>query len=339
MDKENKNTEHIKWYRPPLEKEVLARLKQRSDLRGFWEVLSRLIFSGATGALAVYAWFNLPWQWTLLAVYVHGMFFTFLSEHAAVHELAHGTVFKSRFWNNFFFRLLAFMTWSSSVKFRASHTQHHMVTCYADRDLEVVIPYKLTALHWIGYATIDFAWINRTMLTTIRHALGIIQGTWEQRLFPLSDAKARRELFMGARFTVVGHLVLAAVFVYFKLWLLLVLFTFGSLYATLLAWLCAHLQHLGMQPSVPDFRLCTRSVEVNPFIAFLHWNMDYHIEHHMYASVPFYNLPALSKEIKGYLPEPKSIWRTWSEDLLPTLKRQKMDPNYVSRPALPECDP
>lgn len=206
--------EHIKWYRPPLDKEVLARLKQRSDLRGFMEVLSRLVFSGATGALAVYSWYNLPWQWTLLAVYVHGMFFTFLSEHAAVHELAHGTVFKTRFWNSLFFRLFAFMTWSSCVKFRVSHTQHHMVTCYTDRDLEVVIPYKLTALDWIGYA----------------------------------------------------------------------------------------------------------------------------IEHHMYASVPFYNLPALSKEIRGYLPEPKSIWRTWSEDILPTLKRQKTDPNYVSKPALPECD-
>ncbi len=328
--------DRIQWYRPGLEKETLTRLKARSDAKAFGLVLSRLLLSALTCSLAVYAWYNLSWPWVLAAVYVHGMFYSFLGEHAGVHELSHGTVFKSRFWNTFFLRVCAFLTWSNYVKYRASHTQHHMVTCHTGRDLEVVIPYKVTPLDWLMYATIDFAWMKRTLLTTLRHAFGIVSGQWEERLFPESDDKARRELFGWARFVLIGHIVLAGVFLYFDLWILIVLITFGSMYATWLAWLTSHPQHLGMQPDVEDFRLCTRSVRVPGLIAFLHWNMDYHVEHHMYASIPFYNLPALNREIRRCLPEPRGLWGTWAKDIFPTLKRQKMDPNFVSVPVLPE---
>ena len=32
---------------------------------------------------------------------------------------------------------------------------------------------------------------------------------------------------------------------------------------------------------------------------FFYWNMNYHVEHHMYAAVPYYNLPKLRKAIRG----------------------------------------
>ena len=46
------------------------------------------------GWLAVYSCRNFAWPWTLLAVYMHGLFYGFLGEHAGVHELSHRTVFK-----------------------------------------------------------------------------------------------------------------------------------------------------------------------------------------------------------------------------------------------------
>ena len=329
--------ERIIWYRPALDKDTLARLRTRSDAKAFVGVLCRLSLSILTGAGAFYSSRHLGWPWTVIAIYVHGMFYCFLGEHAGVHELSHRTVFKHHFWNTFFLRVCAFITWSNYVKYRASHTRHHMVTCHTGRDLEVVIPYKVTAMDWLSYATVDFAWIKRTLLTTLRHAFGIVKGQWEETLFPESNGKTRGELFGWARFVLFGHLILAAVFIYFDLWILIVLFTFGSMYATWLAWLTSHPQHLGMQPDVADFRLCTRSVKVHPFVAFLHWNMDYHIEHHMYAAVPFYNLPELNRLLRENLPEPKNLWKSWSDDILPTLAKQKTDPNYVSTPVLPDA--
>ena len=50
--------------------------------------------------------------------------------------------------------------------------------------------------------------------------------------------------------------------------------------------------------------------------------MNYHIEHHMFPLVPYYNLPKLHAEIKHDLPEPSpSIWAAYAE-LLPVLRRQ-----------------
>ena len=38
---------------------------------------------------------------------------------------------------------------------------------------------------------------------------------------------------------------------------------------------------------------------MNPnFSRFIYMNMNYHIEHHMFPLVPYYNLPALHQEIK-----------------------------------------
>jgi fatty acid desaturase len=49
-------------------------------------------------------------------------------------------------------------------------------------------------------------------------------------------------------------------------------------------------------------RLNTRTCYVNPISAFIYWNMHYHIEHHMFPMVPYYNLPALHKELLPQVP-------------------------------------
>ena len=63
MDKERMATQEkqIKWHRPPLDKETLLRLRARSDAKGFIQVISRLLLSVVTGALAVYSWRNFAW--------------------------------------------------------------------------------------------------------------------------------------------------------------------------------------------------------------------------------------------------------------------------------------
>ena len=66
--------------------------------------------------------------------------------------------------------------------------------------------------------------------------------------------------------------------------------------------LCNNTQHVGLQDNVPDFRLCTRTILLNLVVRFLYWHMNFHIEHHMYAAVPCYNLGRLHEAIKHNLP-------------------------------------
>jgi fatty acid desaturase len=118
-------------------------------------------------------------------------------------------------------------------------------------------------------------------------------------------------------------------------WYLILIVTFGSYWSSWLVMLCGTPQHIGMAPDVPDFRLSCRTYTCGPLIGFLYWNMQYHVEHHMFPAVPFYNLPKLRAAIQYDLPPaPHGLWATWKE-IIPILVRQKNDPHYVFTPVLP----
>src|SRR5688500_6622291 len=103
----------IRWYRTPVDTELLKRLSQRSDLRGFAQTLSYLGLYAATAGLALYGagggadgrrW---PVAAIALIVFLHGTVCAFMIN--GVHELGHGTVFRTRWLNAIFLRVLAFL--------------------------------------------------------------------------------------------------------------------------------------------------------------------------------------------------------------------------------------
>ena len=61
-------------------------------------------------------------------------------------------------------------------------------------------------------------------------------------------------------------------------------------------------QHVGLAEDVLDHRLNSRTVYMNPVQRFLYWNMNYHVEHHMFPMVPYHALPALHAEMQDELP-------------------------------------
>ena len=92
--------------------------------------------------------------------------------------------------------------------------------------------------------------------------------------------------------------------------------------------------HCGLRDNLSDFRLCTRSIKLDPLSTFLYWRMNWHTEHHMYADVPCYNLRKLSKEIASDMPEPRTLIGAWRE-MRETWHRQKTDPGYQFDTPLP----
>ena len=63
--------------------------------------------------------------------------------------------------------------------------------------------------------------------------------------------------------------------------------------------------------------------------------MNYHIEHHMYAAVPCYNLAKLHQAILHDLPPcPHGIGATWKE-IAAIQKTQDEDPSYQHIAQLP----
>jgi fatty acid desaturase len=199
----------------------------------------------------------------------------------------------------------------------------------------VVLPVKLTLQGFLQNALVSPWDLISRLRGVIRLSLGKLEGDWENHLFPPENAVGRRRLFMWARFLLVGHALLVAVSLYFKFWLLPVLITLAPFYGGWLNWLLNNTQHVGLQDNVSDFRLCTRTILLNPFLRFLYWHMNYHIEHHMYAAVPCYHLGKLHRVIAADLPSsPSGVVATWKE-VSAILRKQKVDPTYQYVAELP----
>lgn len=322
----NATEERINWYRTPLTKEERAELNRRSDGPGLLQCLSLCLLYMLTATGCWMAWNGGSWALIIPAFLLHGTVICFAGPPAAVHELSHGTPFKTQFLNELFIRLFSFLSWSNYVFFRASHAQHHQVTLYAGRDQEIVPPlvFKPLSLLW---ATTSF----QKPGMHLRHCFGQLKGERETRLFPESNPKKQRELFAWARILVLGHLILAGVFIAIGQ-LILIPILLLPLYGSCLATLCTFPQHAGMQADINDFRYSCRSMTLNPLAAFLYWNMQYHVEHHMYPAVPFWKLPRLNRLVRHDMPEPCNGFAAAWREIVQIEKSRKKDPDYQFNP-------
>ncbi|NDA01501.1 MAG: fatty acid desaturase, partial [Acidimicrobiia bacterium] len=94
-------------------------------------------------------------------------------------------------------------------------------------------------------------------------------------------------------------------------------------------------QHAGLAEDVIDHRLNTRTIYMGPLNRWIYWNMNYHVEHHMYPSVPFHQLKNLHETIKSQLPKPyPSLWSALRE-VIPALRKQATDETYFVKRTLP----
>ncbi|HET6487440.1 MAG TPA: fatty acid desaturase [Spirochaetia bacterium] len=318
--------EMIKWYRSPIPKDTLRSLTQRSDAMGFLQAGGYLVVLAGTAvaSFAAYRW--LPLWAFFLVLFVHGTVWAFLTN--GFHELVHGTVFRSKPLNAIFLRIYSFLGWASPVQFRASHVRHHSSTLHPPWDEEVVLPIRLRVRNFLLSAIIDPIGLYNTLRLFLRWSVGIYKGHWELVLFPAEDRAGRRALARWARIVLIGHAIIVAASIASGYWLFAVVISGARFYGGALQWLCNNTQHIGLQDNVPDFRLCCRTVRLNPILQFLYFHMNYHAEHHMYAAVPCYKLGRLRRTIASDLPDASpNLLAAWQE-IIGILRRQEKEPGY-----------
>lgn len=337
----------ISWYRSPIDREILTQLMQRNNLYGWLQTLAHLGLFFVTAALCYWVFLNISlatWYWTipvlLLALFLHGTMGPFMGL-IAIHELQHRTVFTSKKLNEFFEILYAFISWSDYIWYRESHAIHHQATCHVAYDGEVQLPIRFSIRKWRVWLGL-LAWNPKNtwarIKTVVRHARGDIRGSWYNHVLPASNERLRRRHRNWHRILLVGHGSLALLFIATGNWFLIVVFTIGTQYCGWLGFLCGLPQHYGLNSNIPDFRMNTRTFTCSFLPAFYYWNMQYHLEHHMYPAVPFYNLPKLREVIEDDLPRaPHGLVDTWKE-MLALRKKFLSDPDFVYMPPLPQAN-
>jgi fatty acid desaturase len=326
----------INWYRTPIDREEMRRLTRRSDARGLLQAGSFLVVFAGTALLSWYFFARGWWVPMAAAAYLCCVFQGFVGMQAAVHELAHGTPFRSRWLNEIFYHLYCFLSWNNPVHFRASHMLHHQYTLHAGLDKEV-LPRKLafSGLDAASWFLFDWGWFKMIMFPTIAHFFGKADVDfffWDP-LFPAGDER-RGQIVAWARILVLGHLALLAVFIAFKLWVLIPL-SFGCFFASFLSRGCTLQQHFGLCQDIPDWRVICHSERFDPLTSYLYWNMNYHAEHHMYAAVPFFNLPRLRKLLEHDMPPLAPGYLAGLRRILSIRRRQRREPGWCYVPEFP----
>ena len=119
----------VEWYRTKIhDAELFDRLHQKSDLKGFLQAGGFLASLLTSAYLALYSWSRSYFAATLCFVTIYGIQANFLIN--GMHELGHGTVFRTKILNTVFLRILSFLGWLHPDMFFSSHFRHHRYTLW-----------------------------------------------------------------------------------------------------------------------------------------------------------------------------------------------------------------
>ncbi len=318
------------WFMPPIDPDRLTALQRRSNGRALAELL---LWLGAVVGLAILAVGLWPSLWSVPVLVLYAGLYGGAAD-ARWHEMGHNTAFRTPWLNDAVYYLSSFMMWREPTLWRWSHDRHHTDTIVAGRDLEIAFKRPTTRSDLLktfagfgGFALLKRIWLHAGGGRDPEAAEFIPEQEW---------AKVRRE----AQLFVMILVLVCALCLAVRSALPLLLVGLPSVYGLWMGVFFGVTQHAGLQENVLDHRLNTRTIYMNPVFRFLYLNMNYHIEHHMFPTVPYYNLPALHEEIKHYLPTPLPNTLAAYRELLGAIGQQRVDESFeLDRPvpAVPEA--
>ena len=311
------------WYACRIDRQSLKQLTKRSDKAalvsyGVWLLL--LFSSGVAG------WFAWGTVWAIPAFGLYSILYS-AADHRN-HELSHGTPFRTRWLNETFYHLCAFMTLREAYYYRWSHSRHHTHTVLVGRDPEL-IPRTAPIFAFL----LELPFIRSLLMVTWRMAMAST-GRIDSDGLQFIPANQRRKVIWVSRVYILIMLGTLAACLAAKSILPAMYIVLPRTFGGILAQIFNITQHAGLAEDVYDHRLNTRTIVMNPVFTFLYGNMNYHLEHHMFPMVPFYNLPKLHDLIKDQCPPPYSTWSAIKEVAYAVWRQQK-DPSYFVRRELP----
>jgi len=246
------------------------------------------------------------------------------------HESLHRTAFKTTWMNDALYEVASFMILRESVPWRWSHTRHHTDTIIVGRDPEIAAPRPPDL---VGMALAAFALKGgpKEIYKMGLHSLGRLTPA-EATYIPDEE---RHKVYRNARIYLLIYLAVIAAAVGARSFLPLMYIGLPSFYGAWLGLVFGLTQHAGLAEDVLDHRLNCRTVRMNFVCRYLYWNMNYHVEHHMFPMVPYHALAALHQEIKDDMPTPYGSILEAYREIIPALLRQRKDPTYFVKRQLP----
>lgn len=314
------------WYHTEIPRKVMKELMSRRDGPAIRDtivwVLGHILFA-AGGIYFWGTWWSVPF-WAAYGV-LYGS-----ACDSRWHECGHGTAFKTRWMNDAVYQIASFQVMRNPVAWRWSHARHHTDTYIVGRDPEISFmrPPAVVRL-MLEFIGIQSAWTSIGIL--LRQAAGSLSAD-EKDYIPESE---RWKAILIARLHIAIYLATIAAAILLRSWIPLMLIGLPRIYGCWHMVMTGLLQHGGLADNVIDHRLNSRTVYMNPISRFIYWNMNYHIEHHMFPMVPYHALSRLHSLVKDDYPPPSTSILNAYIEMYGAVKKQLKDPEYYLRRELP----
>lgn len=314
------------WYQTDVPRKELKALMKRSDTPA---IRDTVIWLGAMAVLAALAAWLYPSFWALPFFLAYGVLYGSASD-SRWHECGHGTAFRTQWMNDAVYQIACFMIMRNPVTWRWSHARHHTDTIIVGRDPEIAVmrPPDLVRLV-LNFVGLYDAWY--AVIDMVRNALGHLSAE-EKTFIPEMEQK---KAVTAARIWVLIYGATIGLAIVTSSWLPILLVGTPRLYGAWHHVMTGLLQHGGLADNVTDHRLNSRTVLMNPVSRFIYWNMNYHVEHHMFPMVPYHALPALHALIRHDLPEATPSITAGYREMFPAFLRQLRYEDYFLTRELP----
>ncbi len=320
------------WYHTTLDRKDMKAMMKRQDgpaLRDtaiWWGVM---LLCALAGVYFYGSWAALP------CFIVYGVLYGSASD-SRWHECGHGTAFKTIWMNDLVYQVASFMIMREPEVTRWSHARHHTDTLIVGRDPEIAVK-RPPNVPQVILSFFAVPGVYKAFLSMFCHSLGRLTVD-EQQFLPDT---VRGKVFATARIWLAIHSSAIVLSLYLQSWIpVLLVGALPTMYGAWLARLFDLTQHAGLAEDVLDHRLNSRTVMMNPVFRFIYWNMNYHVEHHMFPMVPYYTLPRLHDAIRHDTPTPyPSLFAAYRE-IVPAVLKQVKDPTfYIERRLPPTAKP
>ena len=308
-------------------RDEIRELTEPSDSQGGWAVASTWAVIGATFAGVAVSWQYLP-GWGKLLVCAAALAILAgrqLALAILMHDASHNSLFKNKWLNDHIVDwACAKPIWNDLHKYRAHHMRHHAKTSTVDDpDMSLVTDYPTTKKSLARKFLRDISGI-----TGLKFSLGRVLMDAEVLKWTVANDKTwlpregrqwhdyPRTLLKNSRGAIITNAAL-----------------FGALWAAghpklYLLWPLAYLtpfplfirirsmaEHAGMETSnsaLTNTRTTKAGWIARAFVAPI--RVNYHMEHHLMASVPYFKLPKMHQLLRerGYAPEPPTYRQVMS---------------------------
>jgi len=203
-----------------------------------------------------------------------------------MHEALHANLFRSPFFDRWVGFALGVPTFFSSAAYKVTHLNHHRYT-RSEKDMDEFSYACRTHRQYLAlfYASFLVGSLLYMFAVPVK-AYAMASRTNRRRIV------AEYSLMFLAYATAVSY-----AFVMRRPEWLLWYWLAPIAVAIVLSNIRALSEHMGTSGE-GDAMLKTRTVTSNPLVSFLMLNLNYHLEHHLFPAVPWYNLPRIHQLLK-----------------------------------------